>query len=252
MGQAGNTEILIGKWAFALIRSKRRTMAIHIKRDASLEVRAPMRATQSAIERFVMSKSAWIGKHLERISAAAADKRSFTLNYGDSILLFGAEHVIVAATAGGAVPFSAVNAVPVGKGLGVGDGCVIIPPGLAPAAIKPALIGMYRRLARQSLGERLHEYAGLMGVAPSSMKITGAKTRWGSCSGKNTINFSWRLIMAPNDAIDYVVVHELAHIRQHNHSPAFWAIVAKHMPDYRLRRDSLKRLHARLASEDWD
>jgi predicted metal-dependent hydrolase len=58
--------------------------------------------------------------------------------------------------------------------------------------------------------------------------------------------------MAPNDVIDYVVVHELAHIRQHNHSPAFWAVVAKYMPDYKARRDGLKALRAKLAAENWD
>ena len=82
--------------------------------------------------------------------------------------------------------------------------------------------------------------------------INSAKTRWGSCSGKNSINFSWRLIMADDYMIDYVVVHELMHIKVHNHSDRFWMHVAAVMPDYKERRLQLKEFQKRVANEDWD
>ena len=83
-------------------------------------------------------------------------------------------------------------------------------------------------------------YAEWMGVTPTGVKITGAKTRFGSCSAKNSLCFSLYLMAYPDAAVDYVVVHELAHIRHKNHSPAFYAEVARVMPDYRERRKLLK------------
>ena len=79
-----------------------------------------------------------------------------------------------------------------------------------------------------------------MGVRPASIKITGARTRFGSCSSKGSICFSWRLMQYPDAAIDYVVVHELAHLRHMNHSAAFYAEIARVMPDFEARRNLLK------------
>ena len=97
-----------------------------------------------------------------------------------------------------------------------------------------------RRRAAAIIPERVAMYAARMGVIPTGVKITGAQKRFGSCSGKNSLCFSWRLMQYPPEAVDYVVVHELAHIRHHNHGPAFWAFVEDTMPDYR-RRQALLR-----------
>ena len=97
-----------------------------------------------------------------------------------------------------------------------------------------------RQTAKALLPQRVAHYAAIMGVVPTSVKITAAKSRFGSCSGKNGICFSLYLMQYPEEAIDYVVVHELAHIRHHDHSSAFYAEVAKVMPDYRARMKLLK------------
>lgn len=97
-----------------------------------------------------------------------------------------------------------------------------------------------RRRAAEVIPQRVAHYAPLMGVTPAGIKITSARTRFGSCSGKNSLCFSWRLMLYPAEAMDYVVVHELAHIRHHNHSQDFWAFVASVMPDYRRRQALLK------------
>ena len=96
------------------------------------------------------------------------------------------------------------------------------------------------RRAKAELPSKVRYYANLMGLHPTGLKITSAKTRFGSCSGKNSICFSWRLMDYPEPAIDYVVVHELAHIAHHNHGPQFWALVERYMPDYRQRRAMLR------------
>ena len=97
-----------------------------------------------------------------------------------------------------------------------------------------------RQLAKEVLPDKVAHYAAIMGVTPASVKITSARTRFGSCSGKNGICFSLYLMQYPEAAIDYVVVHELAHIRHHDHSPAFYAEVARVLPDYKARMKLLK------------
>ena len=98
-----------------------------------------------------------------------------------------------------------------------------------------------RRRAKEVLPQRVAYYAALMGVTPTALKITSARTRYGSCSGKNSINFSLFLMEKSPRAIDYVVVHELAHIKQHNHSSAFYKEIEKILPDYKERIKELKQ-----------
>ena len=95
--------------------------------------------------------------------------------------------------------------------------------------------------AKALIPPRVDYYAALMGVKPTRITITSARTRFGSCSGKNALSFSWRLMGYPREAIDYVVVHELAHIRHHDHSPAFYREIEKVMPDHKARRALLKK-----------
>ena len=97
-----------------------------------------------------------------------------------------------------------------------------------------------RRLAAEYIPTRVALYGAQMGLTPTGVKITGARRRFGSCSGKNSLCFSWRLMLYSPEAVDYVVVHELAHIRHHDHSAAFWRLVEQTMPDFRVRQRMLK------------
>lgn len=97
-----------------------------------------------------------------------------------------------------------------------------------------------KALAKAELPRRTAYFAKIMGVTPKSVKITSAKKRFGSCSGQNGICYSWRLMLYPKEAVDYVVVHELAHIRQKNHSPAFYREIEKILPNYKARAKLLK------------
>ena len=108
-----------------------------------------------------------------------------------------------------------------------------------PELSKTELIEL-KAIARRILPEKVEKYSKIMGIIPEHVSINSAKTRFGSCSGKNRLNFSCRLMQYPEDAIDYVVVHELAHIKHHNHSKQFWALVEKYMPDYKERKNLLK------------
>lgn len=108
-------------------------------------------------------------------------------------------------------------------------------------APSPEQIEEYRAKANVLIPERVAHFATVMGVTPTGIRITGAKKRFGSCSPKNALCFSLFLMQYPDDAIDYVVVHELAHILHHDHSTHFWATVETYMPDYKRRRALLKQ-----------
>jgi predicted metal-dependent hydrolase len=185
------------------------------------------------VERFVASKEGWI---LERLAEAAERKAArAALTYGDAVSFRG-----------GSFPIEAAE-----TGAGFDGNSFRLPPGLSPEEVQAACAQLLKTLAKQDLTRRTRDWALLMSVEPAAVGITGAKTRWGSCSGKKSVNFSWRLIMADDDAIDYVVVHELEHLSEMNHSPRFWAIVERFLPDWRERRAKLARLQRKLGSEAW-
>ena len=117
----------------------------------------------------------------------------------------------------------------------------------APLVFEKETVEAYRKAARAHITARVAFFAKLMGVTPLSISINSARTRWGSCSAKKRLNFSWRLMLGDDDVIDYVVVHELAHIVEMNHSVRFWAVVESVLPDYKVRRKRLKELAKRLA-----
>lgn len=100
------------------------------------------------------------------------------------------------------------------------------------SSVKRALRNFYRREAREYLSGRLDHFGDEMGLEYDGLEIRNQRTRWGSCSTNGTISLNWRLLMAPPEVIDYVVVHELAHLREPNHTEAFWSLVAEHIPDY--------------------
>jgi len=221
---------------YTVTRSKRKTIAIYI-RNGGAEVRAPLKMLNSEIDKFVASKEKWIKSKLALSHERTEQRDNFTLNYGDTVTYRGRRY-----------PIAAKN----GSRAGIDDERFYMPPGLTAKQIKSACVQIYRILAKRNLIEKTLDFAKRMSVMPTAIKINSAKSRWGSCSSKKSLNFSWRLIMADNDVIDYVVVHELAHITEMNHSARFWAIIASVLPDYKERQKRLKELQRRLNGEDWE
>ena len=221
---------------YILVRSKRKTIAIYV-RDGGVEVRAPLKILKNYIDKFVASKAKWIEDKLAQFNERIKQFNNFNLTYGDLATYRGSQYPIVAKP---------------GNRIGFDDECFYMPPELPDEQVKSACIQIYRILAKRDLTNKALDYAEKMSVMPSAIKINGAKTRWGSCSSKKSLNFSWRLIMGEDDVIDYVVVHELAHITEMNHSAKFWAVVAGIMPDYKVRQKRLKDLQKRFAVENWD
>ena len=221
-----------------LIRSKRRSISLEITRDGRLVVRAPLRMPNRLIEQAVAHKRDWIEEKLR--DAAARDtlhppKRCVE---GESFELLGKHY---------ALSFDAnVNTIAV-----IGN-CLSVPAVFAQDNVLLAqrLVTWYKEQAGLALRARVVEIAALNGITYESVRITSALSRWGSCSGKGHLCFSWRLVLAPPEQIDYVVVHELSHIGHPDHSAAFWRCVAQLMPDYALRREWFRQ-HAALLRHDF-
>lgn len=223
---------------YKLTRTSRKTIALYV-RDGMVEVRAPLGAAKAGIDRFVASKEDWIVKRLGKHEELTEKREAFILDYGDNALYRGKAYPIAARP---------------GNRLGFDDNvlCFYMPPHLPPEGIKAAVIQVYKLLAKHYLTERVLHYQPVMGVAVTNLKINSAKTRWGSMSGKKSVNFSWRLILADDDIIDAVVVHELAHIKQMNHSDKFWAEVEKVIPDWREREKRLKEFSRMSNEQNWE
>lgn len=219
---------------YKLVQSARKSIALHI-REGRLEVRAPFGAPRKEIERFIASKRDWIVESLDFSKQLAELQEGFSLNYGDNLRYLGKKYSITARE-GDLIGF---------------DGSFFMPPDLSPDGVMDACVGIYKMLAKRVLTKKVDEFAKIMNVEPTAVKITSAKKRWGSCSWRNGLNFSWRLIMAHEELVDYVVVHELAHLIEMNHGKRFWRIVEEIVPDHKNVRRRLKVLYIDLVLEGW-
>ncbi|PSP87432.1 metal-dependent hydrolase [Halobacteriales archaeon QS_4_69_34] len=120
------------------------------------------------------------------------------------------------------------------------------------SSVKRVLRNFYRTRAREHLTECAVHYAAEMGVEYDQLQLRNQRTRWGSCSTNGTLSFNWRLSMAPPKVIDYVTVHELAHLREPNHTQTFWSLVADHGPEYQAHANWLEEHSAQLIFSDED
>lgn len=221
---------------YTLVRSGRKTLAIHITKEATVEVRAPMTLSKAQIDQFVAEKASWIAKHQREVALRNEQKEGFALTYGDTVAYLGKSYPIEAR---------------LGNRVGFDGQAFTLPYGWDSQRIQQGIIAVYKGLAKETLQRKVAYYSALMGVSPSGVKVNSASTRWGSCNSRGGLNFSWRLILAEDAVVDYVVVHELAHIKEMNHSPRFWAVVAQILPDHQDRRENLKTLQHLLERQGW-
>jgi len=207
-----------------LIRSKRRTIALIVERDGSLTVRAPLRASRAVIDQFVAEKTEWIIRTRQKLpTVLATPEKQFT--DGERFLFLGS-----------AYDLKLVG--PQRPPLRLEDGFT-----LSAAFQKRGRLvftNWYKQRALEVITDRVRLYSTGHGFEPKQVKITSAKTRWGSCSASGNLNFTWRLVMAPLEIIDYVVIHELVHLRVRDHSAKFWRAVETIDPGYRSKRKWLR------------
>ena len=208
-----------------IIRSKRRTVALIVEHDGSVTVRAPMRLSDSTIQEFAE-------KHIQWVEKKKAEMRTVTPTQpkqyqpGETFLFLGKEYVL--------------EVVPTQRQQLILDDRFKIADSILDKA-ELVFQSWYRQQAKLWIIERVKFFAELHQLPYEQIKITSARTRWGSCSPKNTLSFSWRLMLTPPEVIDYVIIHELAHTVHHNHSKRFWSLVEKFLPDYKARRKQLRQ-----------
>ncbi len=214
----------------SLLRSSRRTLAIQVYPDGKVVVRAPVRALGRDIARFVESKRDWI---LQKKAQAAqtAPAASGHLQGGESLPFLGKDYPLQVVESQRAALFFQ-------------DGFFLRRSELPAAAA--LLRDWYAKTANTLIPPRVEKFAQTFGLHYNKIAIRSARTRWGSCSSAGNLNFNWRLLMAPPPAMDYVILHELAHLLHPNHSPAFWAQVQKMMPEYQTHRLWFKQNGAAL------
>jgi len=221
-----------------LIRSKRKTLALIIRPDGSLEVRAPLHLPQKDILDWVASKSSWIEKHRQQVLQVQAEKAGSParpFQSGDLVYVMGKTY-----------PLRVIQTRT--ETLRLETTRLVMSSDLLPNA-HTILQQFLTNFLNLTLPLRVAKFSELIGKKPAKVRISKARTRWGSCSSNGNIAVNWRLAMAPLEILDYIIVHELAHLKHPNHSRAFWAEVARILPDYKTRKQWLRQYGAWLTLE---
>lgn len=217
---------------YTIIRSsKRKTAAIKIS-DKGIEVRIPEWGDDKWVDQWLVKRKSWIEKHyleqkennerfclnIKQGSAFPLLGKSYPLNWcEDSKTSVSLEHEVLK------VVISNRSKKEVDE------------------RVRQALVRWYKIQARELLQARVDYWQSVTGLFCSSLKIKGFKRRWGSCSATGEVSLNWRLVMASQELIDYVVIHELAHLKHMNHSSAFWSLVGDYCPDWKNRSKELNR-----------
>jgi len=227
---------------YTLLKTKRKTIGIIIDRNGEVKVHAPFRASNKQIYEVVRKKADWIEKKVNEIKARNSNSVCRQFVNGEKILYLGKEYTLEIVEKDSGKPEVLVRedavTVYISRGLPNED---------RKQAIKEALIKWYRQNFSGIVKERLEFYSLQLKAAPCKVVIKNQKTMWGSCSKKGNINLSWKLIMAPIEIIDYVIVHELCHLIVMNHSKDFWNHVVSVLPNCHESRKWLKANGHRLA-----
>lgn len=209
-----------------IIRSRRKTLAISIDAFGRLIVRAPYSCNEARIFAFLQEKESWIRKQKAKTAGAGVELPSESLD-GFHFYLLGRKHTL-RLTDGQRVVYDE------------GTDTVYLPAENAEAR----LVKWLKENAKRIFTQVTKQQAARMGVNFKSVTVTSARGRWGSCSYDNALHYSFRLIFAPKEVIEYVVVHELAHTKHKDHSKAFWEEVANYVPDWKVKRGWLKEHRA--------
>jgi predicted metal-dependent hydrolase len=198
-------------------RARRVRVNVHPIRG-SVEVVLPASASSSDAATAIASLRAWIGARQEE----AAGARAALAARGDRLPYLG----------------EALRVVPeAGRRSVARRGDALLVPA---AEMSSAIERWYRRRARAEIEPRLDDIVARLGAAYRRLRIAGQRTRWGSCSADATLSFNWRLLLAPEPVLEYVIWHEACHLLVMDHSPSFWALVEENLPGYRRQRDWLR------------
>lgn len=209
-----------------IIRSRRKTIALQVSHDARLIVRVPYSTSEKSIRKVIYEKRLWILKKQEEAKEKYKKVYSKEFVNGEGFLFLGNPYKLyIVDNLEFSLIFNKKNFFLSKKFLN---------------KAKEVFIKWYKEQAYKNFSERVAIYSKISDITYNKLKITNAKKRWGSCSSNGNLNFTWRLIMAPLQVIDYVIVHELVHIKEKNHSKNFWNNVRIILPYYETQKKWLK------------
>ena len=214
-----------------IIRSKRKTVSLEVKRDGSLVVRVPVFMTRGQVEELVNSKESWIRKKRKQVKVRLLESPTKQYTPGEEFWYLGNTYHL---------ELIKEQETP----LSLGDKFYLVEK-FQPEG-RRIFEKWYKERGAIILKERVKNQAEVNGFSYTNVRVTSAKTRWGSCGAKGSLNFTWRLVMAPIEVIDYVIVHELVHLDIKNHSKSFWKEVGKLLPGYQQQQRWLKENGHRL------
>ncbi len=214
-------------------RSRRRSIGFVIGAEG-LVVRAPSWVTLREVDAAVQEKATWIVAKLQQFRQRQSEhvQQAIDWTHGSDIPYLGSTVRLRVVERGAVLPESSAT---------VQELRLSLPPQASAQQVREAAEVWFKKKARPLFEERLSHFAPLLGVQWQKLSLSSARTRWGSARIDGHIRLNWRLIHLPLTQIDYVVVHELAHLREMNHSPRFWDTVGGIMPDYRERRQQLRQ-----------
>ncbi|MFA5322570.1 MAG: SprT family zinc-dependent metalloprotease [Smithella sp.] len=213
-------------------RKRRKTISLQIRNEAEVIISAPYFTPADEISLFVEEKQNWIQKKIRKQKEDSLKNKAKDYDTGEHFFYLGQSYPLEVFFE----PFE--NA-----GVFFRDNRFYLNAQENKDLKKYYFVSWYKKKAREYINQRVDFFSRMLKLRHESLKITSAQSRWGSCSSDNNLAFSFRLIMAPSAVIDYVIVHELTHIREKNHSPNFWQGVESVMPEYKMHRRWLKDNH---------
>jgi predicted metal-dependent hydrolase len=217
--------------------NRRKTVAITVRPDMSVSVAAPKGTRRTLIAKKVRDKAEWVVRQQERLRRNSRHLAKECVS-GESFRYLGRQYQLKVQRRP-TVP-SPVRATMI-------RGCLVVPVARRWSAehrrqsVQQALVTWYRDRATQQINAAVHRLAKRLGVAVEAVEVREMKTRWGS-GGTGRVRFNWRIVMAPKRLLEYVVAHELCHIKHHDHSREFWRLLGRVMPDYEQRRAELEHI----------
>jgi predicted metal-dependent hydrolase len=218
---------------YQLERRQRRTVGLKITPEG-LVIHAPKRISQSHLESIILIKADWIQKKLTSLKSNQV--ATMTWQHGEQLLLLGNTITLnVAHNARSKMPAYAS-----------GQLHIAMPNPQDTSSVARKVKQWYLKEAYMDFARRLALFSAKLGVTTPTLFLSNAKSRWGSCNSRREIRLNWRLLQAPPHMINYVVCHELAHLKEMNHSARFWQVVESLYPDYKQAEKELKTLSAAL------
>lgn len=216
-------------------RAFKRTLSLRVYPKGVVKVIAGKTVPLQGIYQFLCDQQSWIERSLNEYETLRKTYPQKAYVDGEAFLLKGEEYFLVSYEVSCKRPAFEI------PGGGHKELSLLLPKqGARVSEIGVALRRFYKEMGREELKKSVDEYSKKMGLYPKQLVFRSQKTRWGSCSHRGTVSLNWRLVAAPPDCLDYVVVHELAHLKYQNHSQKFWNLVERHSANFRAHRKWLK------------